>query len=154
MKSFEFMPRDPVELARLSAEQAKGGQQPESPSQLSAVEFELTSLEAAAQQMGFLGNNYFVQAGRAFAIPASFEADETVIINDYRGLTFEGVFATFSRIVIGRIIGDREGNTAVDVHALSLAFSTATLLPNFESLADPHILHVPILAIASIDQTL
>jgi hypothetical protein len=59
------------------------------------------------------------------------------------GLSSEGTFISYSRVVIGRIVG------ANAVRALCLSFDNVTLLPFFDSLRDDHLLHVPALAVSS-----
>lgn len=90
---------------------------------------------------------YFTQAGRALAIPVSFEADEHTTYVSFNSLTFEGRLATYSVVKIGRILG------STSVRALCLSFNEVTLLPFFDTLPEDQLLHVPALAIDSMSRT-
>lgn len=90
---------------------------------------------------------YFTQAGRALAIPVSFESDEVVDYIRFNLLTFEGKLATYSIVKIGKIIG------ATSVRALCLTFVDVTLLPFFDKLPGDKLLHVPALAVDSMSRS-
>lgn len=101
---------------------------------------DLISLDDMAEQGGLFGS-WFVQAGLAFIIPATFEASENVKITKYdRGVTFEGSFNCYSRVSIGKIIGGSS------VRALCMTFGQATIVPDFISVSESDLLHVPVLA--------
>lgn len=136
-------PATPFELAELRAEQPfnRGFEMTAEDERL------LVELDHAAAELGFHGQSYFVEAGRAIIAPASFDADQDVPYFNFPGLTFEGQFATFSKVHVGRVIGGSS------VRAVCLAFDTATLLPFFDPIEDGHLLHVPVLAVQSIEQT-
>lgn len=137
-------PTTPVELAELRAEQhvTAGFEMTVEDERL------LAELDHAAEQLDFHGRNYFVETGRALITPASFDADSPVAGFDFFGLTFEGSFATYSKVHVGRILG---GNS---VRAVCLTFRSATLLPFCDQLEEGHLLHVPVLAVESIEATL
>lgn len=86
---------------------------------------------------------YFAQTGKALSIPVSFEADDSVKYRKFDYLSFVGKLETFSVVKIGRIIG------ATSVRALCLSFDEVTIFPNYDTLPDDHLLHVPALAIRS-----
>lgn len=137
-------PNTPHELAELRAEQTFTAA-----FDISAEdEHLLAELDHAAAELGFHGRSYFVEAGRAIIAPASFEADQDVPYFNFPGLTFEGQFATYSKVHVGRVLGGSS------VRAVCLTFDTATLLPFFDPIEDGHLLHVPVLAVQSIEPTL
>ncbi len=107
----------------------------------------LTELEVGAEALGFLNKDYFVESGRALILPASFQSDEPVLYTSFFGLSFEGRFATYAKVHIGRIIGGSA------VRAVCLAFTDVTLLPYFETVPDNELVFVPVLAINSMEQT-
>lgn len=104
---------------------------------------ELDRLTDAANMSGV----YFTQAGKALAVPASFEADEPVNFLDFNLLTFEGKLVTYSVIKIGRIIGSKS------IRALCLTFDDVTLLPFLDKLPEDKLLHVPAIAVDSMSRT-
>lgn len=142
MYGFEQMPGNPADLAAVQAEE----------SALTMVEFEITradqqallALDHVASELKFIGQKYFVESRRSLSIPVSFEADEDVSHINFMDLTFEGTFACYSKVVVGRILGHHS------VRALCLTFHEVTLLPFFDGLPDDHLLHVPVLAVATI----
>ena len=90
---------------------------------------------------------WFVGAARGFVTPASFSATEPVTYTQIDGLNFEGNFATFSRVAIGRLVG------AGAVRALCLTFSSGFLVsPVFSELDPKDLLHVPVLSIKEISR--
>lgn len=146
MSGFEVLPpiTNPVELAAKRAEEralATTGFEMNR-----ADEHTLAELDAAAEMLGFIGNQYLLNSYRAFAIPAHFEAEGPVTHHQFMGLMFEGDFACYSKIHIGRIIG------VTSVRALCLTFHNVTLLPYFDRMEDGDLLHVPVLAVDSIDK--
>lgn len=110
----------------------------------------LESLDQAAIDLGIKDSRYWIEATRAVALPAElyFESDEEVSIVDFTKLSFEGIFACFARVRVGRIIGPSEVNP---ISALCLAFSSGTFVSTMENLDDNDILYVPVLAIDEID---
>jgi hypothetical protein len=142
MSFSELVPPDPAALAEIRAEQAVS-----SAFEVSSIDHHmLAELDHGAELLGFINQSYFVQSFRALVLPSSFEAGEPVPCNDFFGLTFEGRFATYAKVCIGRIIG------ANAVRAVCLTFSDTTLLPTFEELPDDKLLFVPALAITSMEQ--
>lgn len=137
-------PVDPYELAAAPAEQLSLGGAEFTTDQIDRSH--LISLSQLAEGMGFFGKQYFVSAYRSISIPASFEADQPVPIVDFADLTFAGEFVEYSKVHIGRIIG------AGAVRALCLTFNEVTLLPYFDKTPDDHLLHVPVLAVNSIEE--
>lgn len=141
MSMESLIPRDPVELASLRAEQ------------LTSQDFEiavtqerlLAELEHGAETLGFLDRGYFIEANTAFIAPVSFPSDHPVTYVRFgEGLSFEGTFATYSQLHIGRIIGIGA------VRAIFMAFSQALLFPDFDTLPETDLLYVPVLAVNSI----
>lgn len=141
--NFPTPPNNPAELAEIRAQEPTGSDFDMS----TADQHLLAELDHGAQELGFTGQTYFVEAARALVIPAAFEADQPVKYHSFFGLTFEGTFATYGKVHIGRIIGGGA------VRAVCLAFPRATLLPYFDPLGDQDILYVPALAVASIERT-
>ncbi len=107
----------------------------------------LARMEQDADDLNFLDQTYFVETSRGLSIPASFGANEPVTYGSFYGLTFEGTFRGYSKVMIGRIIG------AQSVRAFCLTFEDALLLPYFDNLPADHLLHVPVLAVDSMSQT-
>ncbi len=143
MSFAELVPSNPAVFAETRAEQATST----AFAIAAADERMLAELDYGAEALGFIDQNYFVQSARAMILPKSFEADQQVSCTDFFGLTFEGRFATYARVHIGRIIG------AGAVRAVCLTFTRTTLLPYFDKLPDDRLLLVPVLAITSIEQT-
>jgi hypothetical protein len=146
MSGFEVLPpiTNPVELAAKRAEERALATTGFDISQQDA--FTLAQLDAAAEMLGFIGNQYLMNSHRAFAIPASFNVDEQVTHHQFMGLMFEGDFACYSKIHVGKILG------ATSVRALCLTFHNVTLLPYFDRMEEGDLLHVPVLAVDTIDQ--
>lgn len=138
------MPRTPVELAELRAEQASVGHGFEQTPQDERL---LAELDHAAEELGFTDSSYFVESGRALIVPASFDADRPVAYTSLFGLSFEGSFATYSKVHIGRLIGGES------IRAVCLTFGEAILLPFFDPLEEGDLLHVPVLAVDSMECT-
>lgn len=142
MTDLAKMPDNPAELAAVRAEQMT----------LASTDFSITAQDAsglgeldyAAGQLGFIGNKYFVEASRSLSLPVSWNKDKPVSYVNFMGLTFEAEFVSYSKVVIGRIVG------AHAVRALCLVFNDAMLLPYFDQLQDDHLLYVPVLAVNSI----
>lgn len=140
--SIEFTPpQDPVQLAAACAEQ------------LTSFDFEVDTatrtlidgLEFSAESLGFLGTQYFIHANTAFAVPADYDNSGPVTYLHFsEGLLFEGTFASYSHISVGRIIG------AGAVRAICLMFDRALVFPYFDTMPDTDLLHVPVLAVDSI----
>lgn len=140
--TFEI-PQSPAELAQVRAEQNTSDSFEISPIDRQAI----VELEYAAENLGFIGANYFVESDRALIIPASYDASQDVTYTNFYGLSFEGTFATYSKVHIGRVIGGQS------VRAVCLAFSDALLLPFFDRLEKTDILYVPVLAVAGMEKT-
>ncbi len=66
---------------------------------------------------------------------------------NFSRLSFEGTFACYSKLLIGKIVG------GTSVRALCLTFHEAILLPFFDHLPERHLLYVPVQAVEYIDTT-
>jgi hypothetical protein len=141
--NFPPPPSNPAELAEIRAQQSTDQSFDMTKADLQL----LAELDHGAEQLGFLGQSYFVEANRALVVPASFEATELATYRSYFGLAFEGTFATYGKVHIGQLIGTGA------IRAICLAFPRATLLPYFDDLDPQDILYVPALAVASIERT-
>ena len=104
---------------------------------------ELDVLTVEAEMNGY----YFTSAGKALAVPISFEPDGRVKYVDFGSLAFEGNPATYSIVGIASILGRSS------IRALCLTFDKVTLLPFFDSLPEDLLLHVPALAVDSMIRT-
>ncbi len=144
MSMFEGMPKNPAELAALQAERVIS--QSFDPEE--GAEKVLDDLVFAAGVLGFFESEYLVEAHVAFAISRSIKPDDEGNASYFRfdGLTFGGNLHTYSRVHIGRLVGSGA------VRALCLTFDQAFMLPGLDKLAEEDLLHVPVLAVASIDQ--
>jgi hypothetical protein len=136
----------PTDPAALAAERAQLASATDFDIQLHD-EFMLAELEHGAQQLGFMNQTYFVEAGRSVVLPSTLETGKSVKYVDIFGLTFEGKFAAYAKVHIGKIIG---GQT---VRAVCLMFDEATLLPYLDTLPEDQLLYVPALAVNSIQKT-
>lgn len=134
---------NPADIARPYAEAIVSNRELEVKTEQKALLVLLDHEAEASQAAG----TYFVEASRALSIPTSFEADESVNLFDYYGLSFEAPFTTFSIVHVGRIVGFNS------VRALCVAFDKALLLPYFDHIPDDHLLHVPVLAVESMERT-
>ena len=105
----------------------------------------LAELDAAGEVLGFFGR-YFVESAQAFAIPASFEADQPVPVINFGGLTFQGNLETHSVVKINSLYVS--WMESINVRALCLMFDNVLMLPSFETLDENRLLFVPA---ASID---
>lgn len=141
MSSFEILPKNPVSLAAYKAEHMVHSDEFVITSE---EELQVAELDYAADQLGFIGQTYFVESHKSVSVPVSFEADVDVERISYMGLTFEGEFITYSKLIVGRIIG------AQSVRALCMTFDKVTMLPCFDTLPDDHLLYVPVLAVSSL----
>jgi len=137
INSFET-PRDPIELSRFRADAVS----PQAFDHTTADDQLLAELDFAAGELDMHGKKYFVESSRAFLLPVKIDRDRGVSYTEFYGLTFEGVFTTYSRLSIGRLIGSP--NT---VRALCMAVGEATLLPYFDNIPDGSMLHIPVLAV-------
>lgn len=141
--NFPAPPSNPAELAEIRAQQSV-----DQAFDITIADQQLLAeLDHGAEELGFLGQSYFVEATRALVVPATFQADQPVTYHSFFGLSFEGTFATYGKVHIGQLIG------AGAVRAICLAFPKATLLPYFDDLDPQDILYVPALAVASIEAT-
>lgn len=105
---------------------------------------DLIELDRMADDSGLLGA-WTVEAFRGFVTPASFDADLPVTRWVLDSLFFEGDFACYSRLSIGRFMGQGA------VRALCLTFGKGTLVsPVFVPLDDVDLLHIPVLSVKSI----
>ena len=135
---------NPADLARPYAEaMGFGGEFGAVTDKEEALLVRLEHEAAASQTIG----TYFVEANRALSIPVSFEADGPVNFIDFFNLAFEAPFTTFSVVQVGRIVGFNS------VRALCVAFNKAFLLPYFDHIPNDHLLHVPVLAVESMERT-
>ena len=107
----------------------------------------LGQLDKAATDLDLIDRSFWVETTRGISLPVDFESDEEVRMIDFYKLSFEGLFACYSKVKVGRIIG---GNS---VRALCLTFYEATLLPYMEHLPERHLLYVPVHAVDYIDTT-
>lgn len=108
--------------------------------------YELVGLDDVADNMGFIGQRYLVASRRGLSLPRSFEADEPVEYKEFqRTMAFRGEFACYSKVVIGEIIG------RYSVKALCLSFNKFNVIPWQDDIPSDHLLHVPVLAVASIN---
>lgn len=143
------MPGDPIELATLRAEQSVLAQTSDGFEFTTQHEQEITELEHGAEQLDFLGQNYYVDARTGFSVPASFDATKPTTFNRFdEGIMFSGELVTYSRLHIGRIVG---ANAVV--RALCVTFDNVMLFPYFEKVEQDRLLHVPVLAVETISQT-
>jgi hypothetical protein len=108
----------------------------------------LTRLGRDARELEFEDQQYFVETSRALSLPVSFEADQPVRYGNLFKLAFEGTFKCYSKVLVGRIIG------AKSVRAFCLTFDDVLLLPYFDKLPEDRLLHVPILAVDSMEKTI
>ena len=143
MSFAELTPSNPVELASIRAEQSTS----DCFEMTQADEHLLRELDMAAEMLGFLDKQYFINSGRSMIIPKSFEATERVTYTNFFGLDFEGLFTCYSRVNIGRLVG------GTSIRAVCMTFGQATLLPFFDPLPEDELLHVPVLAVNSITTT-
>ncbi|MCA9347053.1 hypothetical protein KC930_00530 [Candidatus Saccharibacteria bacterium] len=133
------MPRDPVELAKRRAETVSH----DSFEHTAEDERMLAELDYAASELGFIGQTYYVDTNRTLIIPASFDEDSRVSYFDLYDGAFEARLVTFARISIGRLIG------GTSIRALCLGFSSALLLPFFETTPETDLVFAPVLAVNS-----
>lgn len=138
------MPNNPIELAKIRAEQPRSDMF----DMTLADERTLAELDYGASQLGFLDTQYFVDTNSAFELPAGFDANRPLNIVKYgEGLSFEGTFVTYSKVHIGRLVGGSA------VRALCLAFDDVLMLPYFDRVDKSKLLHVPVLAVESINSS-
>ena len=135
--------KDPVELALTQVESVSSTPDLATTRQ---EEKALVELDAVCELLGFHQQQYFVESRQAFAIPKSFDRTKDVIYTKFQdGLTFSGKLETFAAVKIGRLAVAEH-----NVRALCLAFSTALLLPYFNTLNEDDILYAPAQAINDI----
>ena len=137
-------PRDPVELAAIRAEEAGG----DSFDMAADDDRVIRELDYVADQLGFIGMNYYVETNRALIIPGQHDPSQQVPYENIYRTGIEGQFVTLSRVHIGEFVN---GHT---VRALCLAFTSAVLLPSFIKIDDEKLVHVPVLAVESIEPAL
>ena len=141
MSTEALQPKDPVELASIRAKDT--GMTCDDFESTTNEEWMLTELVYAANELGFIGRNYFFNAVRGFIFPKQFDQNKPVNYHSINNLTAEGPFATYSKVSIGKIIGTGT------VRAVCLTFDKAIMLPYFKSLDDDDMLFVPVLSISS-----
>lgn len=109
----------------------------------------LRSLDHAADQLDLIGKEYWATTHKAMAMPIEYNEEAEVTIRDFsqEELHFYGTFIGYSKVVAGKIIG------AYYVRALCATFNNSTLFPYVEKVPDDHLLHVPVMAVSSIDQS-
>lgn len=134
-------PCNPKELASARAEQISATS--DNFEATNNDEFMLTELDYAAEELGFIGQNYFFSAFRGFVFPKQFDATKPVTYHSIFDITAEGPFAAYSRVSVGRLIG------VGTVRAVCLTFDEATILPSFTKLENDEMLFVPVLSIDS-----
>ncbi len=137
------MPANPVELAELRAQQSFSSSNNDF-TMAPADQRLLAELDFAADELGFIGQSYFVQAARGLVIPKSFDASEDLTYTSITDVMLEGSFATFSKVHVGKIIGHGT------VRAVCLAFDGALLVPQFVRVDPDELLFVPVLAVDTI----
>ena len=138
-----FMPADPYELAAPRAMHVAG------------LDFAMTQederlvaeLDKGASELGFHDQNYLVDTNNAFIVPAFFERDEPLTIAQLDKTLFEGAFATYAKVHIGRLVGGEA------VRALCLSFGRAFIVSSMIEMQPHEILHVPVLAVNHIEQS-
>lgn len=135
------LPNDPYQLAEKRAEQSTSNSWDALPEDYKLLE----ELDFVAEELGFVDTEYFIDANRGFVIPREFDPKDTVTYVNCMDVLFEGKFTGFSKVHIGRIIG------VGAVRAVCLTFKEATILPFFEKIEDTEFLHVPVLAVQSIE---
>ena len=145
MPSGDMLRVDPAILAETAAKRVFF--QPDTFERLPEDEKILGELDQAASDLNLVGKPYWVESSRSISLPVDFESDEEVPAISFSNLNFEGVFACYSKVMVGRIIG------GTSIRALCLTFHETTLLPYFDSLPERHLLYVPVHAIDYIDQT-
>lgn len=109
-------------------------------------ERKLAELERIAMDLNMIDQSYFVNSGRSFLIPVSFDADDDIETVQFENLSFEGEFVTYSTVRIGRLIGRGA------IRSLCLTFDHVTLLPYFDHIPSDQLLHVPAFAVFDIDK--
>lgn len=134
------LPANPVELASIRAEQSTS----QGFDMLVDEVRIIAELDHEADRLGFIDQRYFADSFRGFVIPGSFDADEIVSYTSIFGFQFEGDFRCFSKVHIGRLVGNQA------VRAICMTFTGALILPTFERLEETELLHVPVLAVSSI----
>lgn len=135
------LPSNPIELAAPVAEKLswKDGDE------LQNLYEQVAALDDSAEMMGFLGNGYFVQSARMLLMPDDFVEGEPMRYGDYYDLMFEGKFAAFSHVQVGKIIGARA------VSAVCAIFEDVLVVPTFKRVPPGYHAYVPVLAVESID---
>jgi hypothetical protein len=135
-------PSDPAQLAEIKAEQLSGSgfYIDEKDERI------LAELDHAANQLDFLDSSYFINANSALIIPKSWDRNQRVTYSRLGDILFEGKLTCYSRVSIGRLIGQGA------VRALCLSFDKAMLISYFDEIAEEDMLHVPVLAINDITQ--
>lgn len=108
----------------------------------------LSGLSHSASELDLADRPYFCEVSRGLSIPVQRLYDSATSVISFTKLTFEGIFREYSKVSLERLTDGTQ-----PVKALCLAFDEVTLLPYFESLPNDHLLHVPVLAVDSIDQT-
>lgn len=147
MKGPELLPDNPFSLASIRAEEGALSFTESFEGPISAEEERrVIELDYAASSLGFIGKKYFIESRKSVSIPFRCEDPDNVSYLDCVNLAFEGSFTTYSQVMIGKILG------AHTVRALCMAFHDVTMLTYHESLPDDHLLHVPVLAVESINQ--
>ncbi len=133
---------DPASLAQKAAERVFA--QPDILERLPEDTQLIDDLYETAVQFDLVGHPYWVETSRGVSLPKRFESDEKVRKIDFFRLAFEGRFLRYSKVVMGKGIG----NTSIQ--ALCLTFDRALLLPDLDPLPSGHVLHVPAPAVNSI----
>ena len=106
----------------------------------------LTRLDRDAEDLFFTDQSYYVRAARGLVLPKSFEAEAPVDYGNYFDIAFEAPFRCYSKIEVGRLIGQRS------VRAYCLVFDEALIFPQLDELRDDQLLHVPILAVNEMEK--
>ena len=136
-------PRDPVELARIRAEEAWYVEMDHTIRDRTT----LIELDHAAEYLEFHGSRYVIEAGRSLVIPNEWEDGENVEYLEFPNVVVEGVFITYGLVSVGQLI-----NSPNNVRALCLAMKSAILLPYFARVEECAILYIPILGVNSIER--
>lgn len=108
----------------------------------------LAKLEKMSDALGFIGAKYTIEGGLGFEIPIDYENEKETLYKRYNGLFCVGRFLTYSKVSIGNFVGHGS------VEALCLAFDSASIYRDeFYELSEESLLHIPVLAVDSIDRT-
>lgn len=135
------LPGNPIDLAAATAERLAWREALEA----EHLERRIAELDDSAEIMGFIGRKYLVHSHRSLMLPIEYEEQASTKYEDYYDCMFEGEFKTFSHVQIGTIVG------AHAVRALCAMFDNVTVVPEFRGMPADYLLHVPVLAVETIN---